>query len=159
MIHKYRLNGYRIVMDTNSGAVHLFEEAPFLMLDYLEKEDCVPETPPQDMLEALRGQFDEKTLTQAYAELRELYASGQLFSADEYEKFASMMTNAPVKSMCLNIAHDCNLRCEYCFAAKGDFGRGRMLMPLEVAKKAIDFLVEKSGTRHNLEVDFLVESH
>ena len=154
MIHKYRLNGYRIVMDTNSGAVHLFEEAPFLMLDYLEKEYCVPETPPQDMLEALRGQFDEKTLTQAYAELRELYASGQLFSADEYEKFASMMTNAPVKSMCLNIAHDCNLRCEYCFAAKGDFGRGRMLMPLEVAKKAIDFLVEKSGTRHNLEVDF-----
>ena len=106
------------------------------------------------MLEALRGQFDEKTLTQAYAELRELYTSGQLFSADEYEKFASMMTNAPVKSMCLNIAHDCNLRCEYCFAAKGDFGRGRMLMPLEVAKKAIDFLVEKSGTRHNLEVDF-----
>ena len=113
MIHKYRLNGYRIVMDTNSGAVHLFEEAPYLMLDYLEKEDCVPETPPQDMLEALRGQFDEKTLTQAYAELRELYTSGQLFSADEYEKFASMMTNAPVKSMCLNIAHDCNLRCEY----------------------------------------------
>ena len=154
MIHKYRLNGYRIVMDTNSGAVHLFEEAPFLMLDYLEKEDSVPELPPQDMMEALRGQFDEETLTQAYAELRELYTSGQLFSADEYEKFATMMTNAPIKSMCLNIAHDCNLRCEYCFAAKGDFGRGRMLMPLEVAKKAIDFLIEKSGPRHNLEVDF-----
>lgn len=154
MIHKYRLNGYRIVMDTNSGAVHLFEEAPFLMLDYLEKEDSVPELPPQDMMEALRRQFDEETLTQAYAELRELYTSGQLFSADEYEKFATMMTNAPIKSMCLNIAHDCNLRCEYCFAAKGDFGRGRMLMPLEVAKKAIDFLIEKSGPRHNLEVDF-----
>ena len=106
------------------------------------------------MMEALRGQFDEETLTQAYAELRELYTSGQLFSADEYEKFATMMTNAPIKSMCLNIAHDCNLRCEYCFAAKGDFGRGRMLMPLEVAKKAIDFLIEKSGPRHNLEVDF-----
>ena len=105
-------------------------------------------------MEALRGQFDEETLTQAYAELRELYTSGQLFSADEYEKFATMMTNAPIKSMCLNIAHDCNLRCEYCFAAKGDFGRGRMLMPLEVAKKAIDFLIEKSGPRHNLEVDF-----
>ncbi|MFR2563251.1 MAG: 4Fe-4S cluster-binding domain-containing protein, partial [Anaeromassilibacillus sp.] len=110
--------------------------------------------PPQDMMEALRRQFDEETLTQAYAELRELYTSGQLFSADEYEKFATMMTNAPIKSMCLNIAHDCNLRCEYCFAAKGDFGRGRMLMPLEVAKKAIDFLIEKSGPRHNLEVDF-----
>ena len=154
MIHKYRLNGYRIVMDTNSGAVHLFEKAPFLMLDYLEKEDCVPEQPPQAMMDALRDRFDNATLSQAYRELRELYASGQLFSSDEYEQFAGMMTDAPVKSMCLNIAHDCNLRCEYCFAAKGDFGRGRMLMPLAVAKKAIDFLIEKSGTRHNLEVDF-----
>lgn len=154
MIHKYRLNGYRIVMDTNSGAVHLFEEAPFLMLDYLEKDETVPEQPPKEMMHALSGQFDQETLAQAYAELRELYTSGQLFALDEYEQFAGMMTNAPVKSMCLNIAHDCNLRCEYCFAAKGDFGRGRMLMPLEVAKKAIDFLIEKSGTRHNLEVDF-----
>lgn len=154
MIHKYRLNGYRIVMDTNSGAVHLFGEAPFLMLDYLEKGDCVPERPPQEILEALRGQFDEETLQQAYSELQELYKAGQLFSSDEYEKFASMMKDAPVKSMCLNVAHDCNLRCEYCFAAKGDFGRGRMLMPLEVAKKSIDFLIAKSGTRHNLEVDF-----
>ena len=61
---------------------------------------------------------------------------------------------APIKSMCINISHDCNLRCEYCFAAKGDFGQGRCLMSFETAKKAIDFIIANSGTRHNLEVDF-----
>ena len=65
-----------------------------------------------------------------------------------------MMENSPIKAMCLNVAHDCNLRCEYCFAAKGDFGQGRMLMPFEVGKKAIDFLIENSENRHNLEIDF-----
>lgn len=68
--------------------------------------------------------------------------------------FAKKMGPAPIKSMCLNIAHDCNLRCEYCFAAKGDFGHGRMLMPFEVGKAAIDFLIRHSGGRHNLELDF-----
>lgn len=152
MIHKYILNGYRIVMDTNSGAVHLFDEIPYSILDYLN--DSVPEMPPQEMLTVLNAKYDESAVLEAYEELKELYRCGQLFSSDEYEKFAKMMTNAPIKSMCLNIAHDCNLRCEYCFAAKGDFGRGRMLMPLEVAKKAIDLLIEKSEGRHNLEVDF-----
>ena len=152
MIHKYSLNGYRIVMDTNSGAVHIFDDAPFEMLDYLD--DSVPENPPEKLLTALNGKYDTQTIGEAYEELKELDQTGQLFSSDEYEQFASMMENAPVKSMCLNIAHDCNLRCEYCFAAKGDFGRGRMLMPFEVGKKAIDFLIEKSENRHNLEVDF-----
>lgn len=152
MIHKYSLNGFNIVLDTNSGAVHLFDDAPFAMLDYLEND--VPDKAPQEMLDALSGKYDKKTIDEAYDELKELYRLGQLFSSDEYEKFAGMMKDAPLKSMCLNIAHDCNLRCEYCFAAKGDFGRGRMLMPFEVGKKAIDFLIEKSEGRHNLEVDF-----
>ncbi len=152
MIHKYSLNGYHIVMDTNSGAVHIFDDAPFDMLDYLD--DSVPEHPPEALLTGLKDKYDAQTIREAYEELKELYENGQLFSSDEYEQFAGMMKDAPVKSLCLNIAHDCNLRCEYCFAAKGDFGRGRMLMPFEVAKKAIDFLIEKSGNRHNLEVDF-----
>jgi uncharacterized protein len=152
MIHKYSLNGYHIVMDTNSGAVHIFDDAPFDMLDYLN--DNVPDCPPEEMLKAMQGKYDTQTIDEAYKELLELYKNGQLFSSDEYEQFSSMMKDAPVKSMCLNIAHDCNLRCEYCFAAKGDFGRGRMLMPFEVGKKAIDFLIEKSEGRHNLEVDF-----
>lgn len=152
MIHKYSLNGFNIVMDTNSGAVHLFEDAPFEMLDYLD--GSVPDAPPEGMMEALKGKYDEPRLLEAYGELRELYREGLLFSPDVYEKFAGMLKDAPLKSMCLNIAHDCNLRCEYCFAAKGDFGRGRMLMPFQVAKAAIDFLVEHSASRHNLEVDF-----
>ncbi len=152
MIHKYSLNGYHIVLDTNSGAVHLFDDVPFEILDYLE--DCVPEQPPEKMTASLENKYDKQIIKEAYEEISELYKNGQLFSSDEYQKYSSMMQNAPVKSMCLNIAHDCNLRCEYCFAAKGDFGRGRMLMPFEVGKKAIDFLIEKSEGRHNLEVDF-----
>lgn len=152
MIHKYFLNGYYIVLDTNSGAVHLFEELPFLMLDYLK--DSVPEQQPEDMRKALESRFSKAAIDEAYADLLELYHNGLLYSKDEYERFSSMMKSAPVKALCLNVAHDCNLRCEYCFAAKGDFGRGRMLMPLEVGKRAIDFLIEKSQGRHNLEVDF-----
>ncbi len=152
MIHKYFLNGYHLVLDTNSGAVHIFDEAPYDMLDYLN--DSVPDCMPEEMLIGLKGKYSEQTIREAYEELKELYHGGLLFSSDEYEQFAGMMKNAPIKSLCLNIAHDCNLRCEYCFASKGDFGRGRMLMPFEVGKKAIDFLIENSKGRHNLEVDF-----
>ena len=152
MIHKYFLNGYRIVLDTNSGAVHVFDELPFEMLDYLD--GAVPDSPPPELLRALKGKYDAGAVEEAYGELLELYRGGLLFSDDGYERFAGMLKDAPVKSMCLNVAHDCNLRCEYCFAAKGDFGRGRMLMPFEVGKRAIDFLIEKSQGRHNLEVDF-----
>ena len=152
MIHKYTLNGFRIVLDTNSGAVHIFDEAPYEMLNYLE--DCVPDEPPVALKEALGGRWDQATFDEAYEELKELYRQGLLFSEDGYERFSDMMVNSPVKAMCLNVAHDCNLRCEYCFAAKGDFGCGRKLMPLEVGKKAIDFLIERSAGRRNLEMDF-----
>ena len=152
MIHAYTLNGFHIVLDTNSGAVHLFDDAPFAILDYLDGN--VPDEPPAEMMSELRGRFPEETLQEGYSELRELFRKGQLFSDDEYGKFASMLKNAPIKSMCLNVAHDCNLRCRYCFAAQGDFGGERMLMPFSVAKSAIDFLIARSGTRHNLEVDF-----
>lgn len=152
MIHKYTLNGYRIVLDTNSGAVHIFDEAPYEMLDYLE--DSVPDEPPVALKEALANRWDQATFDEAYEELKELYRQGLLFSEDGYERFSDMMVNSPVKAMCLNVAHDCNLRCEYCFAAKGDFGCGRKLMPLEVGKKAIDFLIEHSAGRRNLEMDF-----
>ena len=106
------------------------------------------------MEEALRDRWPRETFEEAYEELKELYRQGLLFSEDGYERFSDMMVNSPVKAMCLNVAHDCNLRCEYCFAAKGDFGCGRKLMPLEVGKKAIDFLITHSAGRHNLEMDF-----
>ena len=132
--------------------MHIFNDAPYEMLDYLE--DTVPQTPPQEMLKVLGEKYDRETIDEAYSELRELFENGQLFSPDGYHDFTAMLKEAPVKSMCLNVAHDCNLRCEYCFAAKGDFGCGRKLMPFEVGKQAIDFLLAHSGTRRNLELDF-----
>lgn len=152
MLHKYCLNGLYIVLDVNSGAVHVVDELFYRLIDYVSfppAEEC-----PQEALSALSGLGSREDIIEAYAELVELYNAGQLESPDEYEKYADMMTAAPVKSMCLNIAHDCNLRCEYCFAAQGDFGTGRKLMPFAVSKAAIDFLIESSVGRHNLEVDF-----
>lgn len=152
MIHKYTLNGYRIVLDTNSGAVHLFDAAPYDLLDFLD--DSVPAEMPAAAKDTLLKKYDATTLEDAYSELLQLQEMDQLFSSDDYEQFSGMMKDAPIKSMCLNISHDCNLRCAYCFAAQGDFGKGRMLMPFKVAKAAIDFLIKESANRHNMEVDF-----
>lgn len=152
MIHKYKLNGYNIALDVHSGAVHVLDDMSYEMLDYID-ENMTKEI-DDTIFEKMQDRYSNQDIKETYDELYKLYENGQLFSSDSYEKFANMMTEAPVKAMCLNVAHDCNLRCEYCFAAKGDFGRGRMLMPLEIGKKAIDFLIENSGTRHNLELDF-----
>ena len=152
MIHKYKLNGYNMVLDVNSGALHVVDDLAYDILDFTEEN--MHENLSDEALDALSEKYDKNDILETYGELYELYKEGHLYAKDDYEKFASMMVNSPVKSMCLNISHDCNLRCEYCFAAKGDFGTGRELMPLEVAKKAIDFLIEKSANRHNLEVDF-----
>ena len=152
MIHKYSLNGYNIVLDVNSGGVSVVDDAAYRLLDHLEPP--LQETCPQVALDALKGEFSEEALREAYGELLEMYQSGILFSADDYGQFSDKMVSAPVKAMCLHIAHDCNLRCKYCFASTGDFGHGRKLMDFETGKRAIDFLIEHSGTRHNLELDF-----
>lgn len=152
MIHKYKLNGYNMVLDVNSGALHVVDDLAYDILDFTDEN--MQETLSDEAIVVLSEKYNKNDILETYAELYELYKDGQLYAKDDYEKFASMMVNSPVKSMCLNISHDCNLRCEYCFAAKGDFGTGRELMTLETAKKAIDFLIEKSANRHNLEVDF-----
>lgn len=152
MIHKYYLGGLYIVLDVNSGGVHIVDEMTYDVLDYAAPpfaEDC-----PAEILMALKDKYSEAELRECYEELRGLYEEKILFSADDYEKYASLVSAAPIKSMCLNIAHDCNLRCAYCFASTGDFGKGRKLMPFEVGRKAIDFLLENSGDRKNLELDF-----
>lgn len=152
MIHKYKLNGYNICLDVHSGAVHVLDDIAYDILDYCQ--DSMTEEIPQKIYDELGKKYSKEDIKETYEALFELYKDELLFSDDDYEKFSNLMTKAPIKSMCINISHDCNLRCEYCFAAKGDFGQGRCLMPLETAKKAIDFIIENSGTRHNLEVDF-----
>ncbi|SDN43255.1 thioether cross-link-forming SCIFF peptide maturase [Acetanaerobacterium elongatum] len=152
LIHKYSLNGFNIVLDVHSGAVHIVDELSYRLLDYI-KNDFVKDC-PDEIYQALDKEYPHADITEAYGELYKLYEDGVLFSADDYEPFKEMMVNSPIKSMCLHIAHDCNLRCSYCFASTGDFGKGRKLMPFEIGKKAIDFLIEHSGARKNLELDF-----
>ena len=151
MIHKYYLNGYYIVLDVHSGAVHVVDKIHYDLLDHIQAP--MNPTLPQALAESL-SQYSKEDLQNAYQELYGLYQAGQLFSPDDYEQYRDMMVSAPIKSMCLHIAHDCNLRCKYCFASTGDFGTGRKIMPLEIGKKAIDFLLVHSQGRHNLEVDF-----
>ena len=152
MIHKYKLNGYNIVLDTNSGGVHVVDDITYDLLDNVEapfEEKC-----PQNVVEKLSRFYPEEDINSCYEEIVQLYNDKILFSEDDYEKFAKYSVASPVKAMCLHIAHDCNLRCKYCFASTGDFGKGRKLMTFETGKKAIDFLLEKSGDRENLELDF-----
>ena len=152
MIHKYQLNGYNIVLDVHSGGVSVVDDAAYRLLDFLDApmaEDC-----PQELLDKLSGEFSAEELKDAYSELYEMYKGGYLFSEDDYAQFADRMVSSPIKAMCLHISHDCQLRCKYCFASTGDFGEGRKLMDFETGKRAIDFLIEHSGSRRNLEVDF-----
>ncbi len=153
MIHKYFLNGYYIVIDTNSGAVHIVDELAYRLLDFFT-EKLKGECPDEIISTLVNEGFDKQDIIDTYAELKALCDDDSLFSEDTYRPFADMLAEAPIKSMCLNISHDCNLRCEYCFAAQGDFGHGRKLMPFEVGKAAIDFLIKHSANRHNLELDF-----
>ncbi|MBR2040761.1 MAG: thioether cross-link-forming SCIFF peptide maturase [Oscillospiraceae bacterium] len=152
MVHSFYLNGYYIALDVNSGAVHLLDKMAFDLLNKFE--DKLPEECPAEIVKELSEEYSEEDILELYSELLGLQNAGQLFSEDDYERFTDMMKGAPIKSMCLHISHDCNLRCKYCFASTGDFGKGRKLMPVETGKKAIDFLLTHSGNRHNLELDF-----
>lgn len=152
MIHKYKLNGYNIVLDVNSGAVHVVDELTYDLLDNVTPPFS-PEC-PENVVKKLSRYYSAEDICSCYEEITQLYGEGLLFSEDDYEKFTKYAVASPVKAMCLLVSQDCNLRCEYCFASTGDFGLGRKLMDLETGKKAIDFLLEKSADRQNLEVDF-----
>lgn len=152
MIHKFRMHNKNIVLDVNSGAVHELDDLAYELLDCFGEAD-------EDILAGFSTKYEKQDVLEALKELRELKDKGRLFSEDDFEAelAAHMAVNnrmPVVKALCLHIAHDCNLRCRYCFASTGDFGTKRTLMPAETARRAIDFLIEKSGSRRNLEVDF-----
>ena len=152
MIHKYRFNGMNIVLDVHSGGVHIVDDLTYDLLG--EVVPPLAEKCPENAVGNLKDKYPVEEIISCYEELYELYNEKILFSEDDYEKFAKYSVAAPVKAMCLLISQDCNLRCEYCFAETGDFGMGRSLMSFETGKKAIDFLLENSGDRQNLELDF-----
>ena len=152
MIHKFKIDGYNIVLDVNSGGVHIVDDLTYDLLENIEppfSEEC-----PKDVLKKLTKIYSEQDVIDCYNEIVELYNDKILFSDDDYEKFAQSSVSSPVKAMCLLISQDCNMRCKYCFASTGDYGQGRKLMSVETGKKALDFLIEKSEDRKFLEVDF-----
>lgn len=155
MIHQFHLNGYNIVLDVNSSSVHVLDDISDDLMKYAGADGKALE---QDLPEAaareLGVSYSLIALEDAWDELKGLKREGRLFSPESYGRYNLASDEAPIKSMCLNIAHDCNLRCKYCFASTGDFGGGRKLMPFEVGKAALDFLIDHSANRHNLEVDF-----
>lgn len=152
MIHRYQKKGLNFVLDVNSGAVHLLDDISYAVSGLLDEN--MGDTCPQSIIDALPD-YTADEIREAYDELYELKKAGQLFAQDDYIDVSRYIpVNAPVKALCLHVAHDCNLRCQYCFASTGDFGQCRKIMPPEIAKKAIDFVIARSGVRHNIEVDF-----
>jgi len=163
VIHQYKNNGYNIVMDVNSGSVHVVEDVVYDAIKLLDAE--LPEMEePAKLPEDLAGQVKERLtatyggtdVQEALEDIQELIDAGQLFTKDIYQNYITDFKNREtvVKALCLHIAHDCNLACQYCFAEEGEYHGRRALMSFEVGKKALDFLVANSGNRRNLEVDF-----
>ncbi len=150
VIHQYRNNGYNIVLDVNSGSVHVVDNIVYDVIPLFEQysEDAI--------VGQLSGKYTKEQLLEALEEIRELKEAGQLFTEDTYKDYVMdfKKRKTVVKALCLHIAHDCNLACKYCFAEEGEYHGRRALMSLEVGKKALDFLIANSGSRRNLEVDF-----
>lgn len=156
MIHQYKQNGFNIVLDIGSGAVHSVDEVAYDIIAMYKTNSAEEIT--STMMEKY-GERDDVTpeeIALCIEDIKELEESGKLFSKDVYGELAANVAAVPsvVKALCLHVAHTCNLNCEYCFASQGKYHGERAIMTLEVAKRAIDFLVENSGTRRNLEVDF-----
>lgn len=156
MIHQYQLNGYNIVLDTYSGSVHVVDDLAYKIIELYEQ------TPPEEirklMLEEYKQDADitEEDIRDTIAAVKELKDSGQLFTSDPYENLSMDLRNRKtyVKALCLNVAHTCNLSCDYCFASQGKYNGNRAIMSYEVGQKAIDFLLENSGHHRNLDIDF-----
>lgn len=156
MIHQYKLNGYNIVLDVYSGSVHAVDEVAYDMIGMYETH-----AGDEIVAEMLKKYGDREDVTEAdlyecLDDIRSLKGAGKLFTEDEYAgmAFDFKKRSNEIKALCLHVAHTCNLNCSYCFASQGKYHGDRALMSFEVGKRALDFLVESSGSRRNLEVDF-----
>lgn len=150
MLHKFSMNGINILMDILSGAVHAVDDVAY------DIADIYPDEGVDVLCERFSDKYSREQIEEAVGELEELKEAGLLYTEDEYEQVLEQVKNrAPVvKALCLHVAHDCNLKCKYCFAEEGEYHGKRSLMSTEVGKKAIDFIIANSGNRRNLEVDF-----
>lgn len=179
MVHQYKNNGYNIVLDVNSGMVHVVDDLTYDIIEkynYIDKnkQKSLPDTDKDVILKDIltkyrnleyRDLFEGDTdneeavktaVSEAFEDIEELILEEALFTEDIYEKYITdfKARQTVVKALCLHIAHDCNLACRYCFAEEGEYQGRRALMSYEVGKQALDFLIQNSGNRKNLEVDF-----
>lgn len=160
MIHQYKNNGYNIVLDVNSGSVHVVDDCVYDAIPLVEpvvKQGLTGEEALKAACKACEClAYSKEEIKEICEELLTLHEAGQLYTEDIYEKYIGDVKKREtvVKALCLHIAHDCNLACRYCFAEEGEYHGRRALMSFEVGKKALDFLVANSGNRMNLEVDF-----
>ena len=153
MVHCYKNNGYNIVLDSNSGSVHAVDEVAFEVIDKYESRS------KEEIILELCAKYPEITaddIEEIFQDIEELKKEGKLFSEDKFKDLQIDIKARPtqIKALCLHIAHDCNMCCKYCFAGEGEYSGDRSLMSFEVGKRALDFLIEQSGSRKNLEVDF-----
>ncbi|GAB6149118.1 MULTISPECIES: thioether cross-link-forming SCIFF peptide maturase [Clostridium] len=149
LIHKFIQDGQYFVLDVNTGAVHIVDE---LVYDLLDDEALKSQ---EELIKEFKNKYSEEEIKEVYSEIVELKKEGYLYSEDTYEEIArnSMKSKDFIKALCLNVTHDCNLRCKYCFADEGKYHGARKVMSPEVGKKAIDFVIAHSGPRKNIEVD------
>ncbi len=157
MIHQYKLGGYNIVLDTCSGSVHAVDEVAYDIIARYEGGDRDATVAELCRKYADREDITPEDIEECYGQVESLVSAGKLFAPDTFESMAGHLkakTSGVVKALCLHVAHTCNLNCSYCFASQGKYHGDRAVMSFEVGKRALDFLVENSGTRRNLEVDF-----
>lgn len=157
MIHCYKLGGLNIVLDVYSGSVHLVDEVAYDIIEMYEKSS--KEEITAEILEKYKQKNDvtAEEIADCLEDIEELKKQGKLFKEDTFESMAGDLKKRSagiVKALCLHVAHTCNLNCSYCFASQGKYHGERAIMSLEVGKRALDFLIENSGSRRNLEVDF-----
>ena len=156
MVHQYKLNGYNIVLDTCSGSVHVVDEVAYDIIA------LYPEKTREEIVSAILAQYggrpdvNEEEVRACIGDVAALERAGKLYTPDTFEPMAFDFKNRStvVKALCLHVAHTCNLSCPYCFASQGKYHGQRALMSFDVGKRALDFLMENSGDRVNLEVDF-----
>lgn len=156
MIHQYQLNNYNIVLDTCSGSIHIVDPVAYDVIS------MYPEKSEEEIVSAILKKYEKDNISkndvlECIADIKALQAQGKLYSPDTFAEIAGTFKEKSgdvIKALCLHVAHTCNLNCSYCFASQGKYHGDRALMSFEVGKRALDFLIENSGSRTNLEVDF-----
>ena len=151
MVHVYSMNGINVAVDGNSGSINILDDVAFEMLTYFKSPFSY-----EQAFEKMKEKYSEQCIKETYEEINMLIEDGSLFSSElnSSDILPKLNKYNGIKALCLHVAHDCNLMCEYCFASKGNYKVEKNLMPFEVACKAVDFLVNNSGKRKNVEIDF-----